>query len=283
MAQLIKLKRTSVEGKAPSTSNLQLGELAINTHDGRIFFEKNDGSATIQQIVTTDSITTGSITLTGTVLGSIAATNGVVSGSSQIDVTQTTNYSSVVQTSGNQTIAGQKTFTDNLKLNDSDILIVGTGNDLQIKHVGDNTLITNTNGGFTFEQQATDRDTIFKGQTNDEYLVLHGLDEKVKTRVDLEVTGSVVATTGITGSIAATNGVISGSSQITDLTTHKETVSGATSYQVDHNLGEQYPIVQCWNTANSLQEIPNSVTTNSTNRVTVDFSTTFAGIIIVKK
>jgi len=283
MAQLIKLKRTSVEGKAPSTSNLQLGELAINTHDGRIFFEKNDGSATIQQIVTTDSITTGSITLTGTVLGSIAATNGVVSGSSQIDVTQTTNYSSVVQTSGNQTIAGQKTFTDNLKLNDSDILIVGTGNDLQIKHVGDNTLITNTNGGFTFEQQATDRDTIFKGQTNDEYLVLHGLDEKVKTRVDLEVTGSVVATTGITGSIAATNGVVSGSSQITNLTTHKETVSGATSYTVDHNLGEQYPIVQCWNTANSLQEIPNSVTTNSTNRVTVDFSTTFAGIIIVKK
>ena len=87
----------------------------------------------------------------------------------------------------------------------------------------------------------------------------------------------------VLGSIAATNGVISGSSQITNLTTHKETVSGATSYTVDHNLGEQYPIVQCWNTANSLQEIPNSVTTNSTNRVTVDFSTTFAGIIIVKK
>jgi hypothetical protein len=78
-------------------------------------------------------------------------------------------------------------------------------------------------------------------------------------------------------------GVVSGSSQVTDLTTHKETVSGASSYAVDHNLGEQYPIVQCWNTATSKQELPNSVTTNSTNRVTVDFSTTFAGIIIVKK
>ena len=78
-------------------------------------------------------------------------------------------------------------------------------------------------------------------------------------------------------------GVVSGSSQVTDLTTHKETVSGASSYAVDHNLGEQYPIVQCWNTATSQQELPNSVTTNSTNRVTVDFSTTFAGIIIVKK
>ena len=79
------------------------------------------------------------------------------------------------------------------------------------------------------------------------------------------------------------DGVISGSSQITDLTTHKETVSGASSYTVDHNLGEQYPIVQAWNTATSQQELPNSITTNSTSRVTVVFSTTFAGIIIVKK
>ena len=59
-------------------------------------------------------------------------------------------------------------------------------------------------------------------------------------------------------------------------TTHKETVSGATSYQIDHNLGEQYPIVQCWSTSTSQQEIPQTVTTNSTNRVTVEFYTTFA-------
>ena len=44
------------------------------------------------------------------------------------------------------------------------------------------------------------------------------------------------------------SGIVSGSSQITDLTTHKETVSGASSYAVDHNLNEQYPIVQAWNT-----------------------------------
>jgi hypothetical protein len=79
------------------------------------------------------------------------------------------------------------------------------------------------------------------------------------------------------------SGVISGSVQITDHTTHKETVSGASSYIVDHNLNEQYPIVQCWNTATSQQEIANTITTNSVNRVTVVFSTTFAGKIIVKK
>ena len=67
MAQTIKLKRSSTEGKVPTTAQLALGELAINTYDGRIFFEKNDGSATIEHILTTDSITTGSITLTGKV------------------------------------------------------------------------------------------------------------------------------------------------------------------------------------------------------------------------
>ena len=63
MAQTIKLRRSSTEGKVPTTAQLALGELAINTYDGRIFFEKNDGSATIEHIVTTNSTTTGSIEL----------------------------------------------------------------------------------------------------------------------------------------------------------------------------------------------------------------------------
>lgn len=46
MAVLI--KRSAVAGKNPATTDLALGELAINTHDGNMFFKKNDG--------TTDSI-----------------------------------------------------------------------------------------------------------------------------------------------------------------------------------------------------------------------------------
>jgi hypothetical protein len=79
------------------------------------------------------------------------------------------------------------------------------------------------------------------------------------------------------------SGIVSGSSQITGLTTHKETVSGASTYVVDHNLNESYPIVQCWNTSISQQEVPSTITTNSVNRVTVVFSSTFVGKIIVKK
>ena len=37
----VKLKRSAVEGRAPDTGSLSLGELAINTYDGKIFFEKS--------------------------------------------------------------------------------------------------------------------------------------------------------------------------------------------------------------------------------------------------
>ena len=70
MAQVLKLKRSATAYKVPSTSDLLLGELAMNTADGKLFFEKNDGSATIQTILTTSSQTTGSIELTGDVTAS---------------------------------------------------------------------------------------------------------------------------------------------------------------------------------------------------------------------
>ena len=70
MAQVLKLKRSATAYKVPSTSDLLLGELAMNTNDGKIYFEKNDGSATIQTILTTSSQTTGSIELTAAVTAS---------------------------------------------------------------------------------------------------------------------------------------------------------------------------------------------------------------------
>ena len=71
MAQLIKLKRTAVQGKIPTTSNLELGELAINTYDGRIFFEKEvDSVLSIQEILTTNSQTSGSFNLDGAISAS---------------------------------------------------------------------------------------------------------------------------------------------------------------------------------------------------------------------
>jgi hypothetical protein len=85
MAQVVKLKRTAVSGKVPSTSNLELGELAINTYDGRIFFEKDSGTPSIEQVVTTNSQTTGSINVNGNVTASYFFGDG--SGLTNVSVT----------------------------------------------------------------------------------------------------------------------------------------------------------------------------------------------------
>ena len=50
MANLIKIKRSAVPGKVPTTSDLELGELAINTNDGKLFFEKDNGTASVVQL-----------------------------------------------------------------------------------------------------------------------------------------------------------------------------------------------------------------------------------------
>ena len=70
-ANEIKLKRSSVESKVPSVSDLTLGELAVNTYDGKLFFKKNNGSDSLESIVTTNAQITGSVELTGAVTSSL--------------------------------------------------------------------------------------------------------------------------------------------------------------------------------------------------------------------
>lgn len=72
-------KKSSVAGKSPLVSQLQYGELALNTYDGVIYLKRNQGAddelMTIGQ-VTEDSLavdTTGYINSSGTVLSGVLA------------------------------------------------------------------------------------------------------------------------------------------------------------------------------------------------------------------
>lgn len=83
MAQNILHRRSNLAGKSPDTSSLLVGEIGINTYDGKAYLHKSGSIESIQQFVVTDSITTGSITLTGTgSFGELNVTNDFnVSGS----------------------------------------------------------------------------------------------------------------------------------------------------------------------------------------------------------
>jgi hypothetical protein len=50
MANTLKLKRSSVSGRVPTTGDLQLGELALNTFDGKLYTLKNNGTASVVEL-----------------------------------------------------------------------------------------------------------------------------------------------------------------------------------------------------------------------------------------
>ena len=117
MASIVQLKRSALTGKVPGTGSLNLGELALNTYDGKIFFRRSGSTDTVQEVITTNVLNTGSVTITGTltagsIVGSISASNGVVSGSSQITLSSGIGYSKLATTGSNQ-------FTDSQNITGS--------------------------------------------------------------------------------------------------------------------------------------------------------------------
>ena len=90
MAVNIKLKRSNVSGQIPSSSQLELGEIALNTRDGKAFMKKFDGS-----VIEIGAVSTSSIS------ASYADTAGFAftAGSSSYSNTATTSSYSLIATS----------------------------------------------------------------------------------------------------------------------------------------------------------------------------------------
>lgn len=60
MGEVILLKRSAVPAKTPSTGDLNLGEMAINTYDGDLFIKKDNGTASIIKFVNYQHVSTDS-------------------------------------------------------------------------------------------------------------------------------------------------------------------------------------------------------------------------------
>lgn len=69
MANKFKLKQSSVAGKVPATTDLDLGELAINTNDGKLFLKKKVGTTETIVDVTAAGLSAATSTVLGLVKG----------------------------------------------------------------------------------------------------------------------------------------------------------------------------------------------------------------------
>ena len=114
MAQTIKLRRSAVAGNKPTTAQIDLGELAINTYDGKIYFEKSgsDGD-TIQEVFTTNAQNSGSLNVIGntTITGSLNVSGSTtLTGPLRLDITNdpgvTSTSSSFLFSSASKTESG---------------------------------------------------------------------------------------------------------------------------------------------------------------------------------
>ena len=73
--------------------------------------------------------------------------------------------------------------------------------------------------------------------------------------------------------------IVSGSAE---LYTHREAISGASQYTINHNLSEEFPVVQVYDT-NKKQVIPKDVESTTNNRVVITFNSPLNGTVVVKK
>ena len=90
MAQIVKLRRSSVSGQKPTNSNLQLGELALNTTDGKVFMAvSGSGGPSVQELVSTNTVNTGSIYLTDNVTASFFTGSFIGDGSQLYNIPST--------------------------------------------------------------------------------------------------------------------------------------------------------------------------------------------------
>lgn len=163
MANTIKLKRSSTASDAPTASDLEVGELAINTADAKLFTKHTDNS-----------------------IKEISGSGG--GGGDLVDDT-TPQLGGDLDTNGNDI-----NFPDSAKAtfgNDGDLEILHSGFASQIRDVGNGGLVLQTTNG-PFIQLSTDFDILAKFYRNGASEIYHDNSKKLETAsTGVSVTGNL--------------------------------------------------------------------------------------------
>ena len=122
MASNIKFKRSAVQNRVPTTAQLALGELALNTYDGKLYTEINTGSAAVVEI--------------GSKLSSLVVDGDNGAGGGDVTFHGTTSGRDLIWDFSDDSL----NFADNVKAK------FGNSNDLSIYHNGSNNHIDSNNG-----------------------------------------------------------------------------------------------------------------------------------------
>lgn len=289
MAQVIKLKRTAVQGKIPTTSNLELGELALNTYDGRIFFEKNDGSPSIQEILTTNTTNSGSLNLDGAVTAS------------SLNITGNTTIGGDLTLEGQLTIGDASTDSVNVIASLSSSLIpnnnlsfdigstsrkwsnsyIGTSN-VDVQNIIDTR--SGQNYSLTIGANSTgDRFHVATDNTANAGIILSSRNAGNTTDQKLSFSGSAFEFGGgtVSGTFSGDGSGLTGLA-VDQVATVTSSFDNSSTINVSHNFDTYNVIVSTYDT-NYNQLIPQTVSLTDTNTVRVVLSAAHSGHVVVAK
>jgi hypothetical protein len=243
MAQIVRLRRSALSGKKPTNSQLQLGELSINTTDGKVFLAKSGSlGPSIEEIITTNTSNTGSINL----LGDIKATTitGSFSGDGfNVENVQTSSFALTASFALNSSVANDGTYVTHL-------------------------------------QETPSNKWLFKHKLGQRYPIFQVFDHSGKTIIPSEIetvdAESAVIRFGYatTGRVIASLGVGPGG-----ITQH---FGSNTTWSLDHGFDSDFPLVTVWDDERNVV-IPSSIRSIDRNRIDVYFSTPTAGHLNVAK
>lgn len=109
MAQVLKLKRSAVAGRIPQVADLQLGEVAVNTFDGKMYMLKNDGSPSVVDVSAGGDLSLYVLKAGDTMTGQLTVHANISAGNSGagydiVDVTSTNGVDVRLQAQGSSNI-----------------------------------------------------------------------------------------------------------------------------------------------------------------------------------
>lgn len=125
MATNIRIKKSSVTGKTPTTGDLEYGELAINYADGAIFYKNSSNE--IKKFIDSDAIATliSNIDVGGTSSTTVTATSTTASASDHIHVTAATQTITLPASpsAGDRVAVTVENFTDTVVARNGNVIM----------------------------------------------------------------------------------------------------------------------------------------------------------------
>lgn len=117
MPNTIQVKRSAVASKVPTTTDLALGEIAVNTFDGKMYIKKDNGTASIVEIGAggggsgTVTSVSGTGTVSGLTLTGTVTTSGSLTLGGNLSITADMIYDNFTATASQTTFTPSQTYT----------------------------------------------------------------------------------------------------------------------------------------------------------------------------